>query len=116
MRVPYDEGPASHVGPESCVDDRKVGGEALTGEVRAGLLSPENLLRSADAVVTDGRQQRASRQCEGRSHSAWSKTPRTHRSTSQGRTPLPFGSREIPGSAPTTIGVRAVNPQGARRR
>ena len=116
MRVPYDEGLASHVVPESCVDDRKVGGEALTGEVRAGLLSPENLLRSADAVMTGGRQQWASRQCEGRSHSAWSKTPRTHRSISQGRQSLPSGSREISCLAPTRIGVRAVNPQGARRR
>ena len=116
MRVPYDEGLASHVVPESCVDDRKVGGEALTGEVRAGLLSPENLLRSADAVMTGGRQQWASRQCEGRSHSAWSKTPRTHRSISQGRTPLPFGSREIPGLAWVTAQARAVNPKGERRR
>ena len=116
MRVPYDEGPASHVGPESCVDDRKIGGEALTGEVRAGLLSPENLLRSADAVMTGGRQQRTSRQREGRSHPAWSKTPCTHRSTSQGRTPLPYGSREIPGSAWAMAQARAVNPKGERRR
>jgi hypothetical protein len=116
MKVSYDEGPASHVGPESCVDDRKVGGEALTGEVWAGLLSPENLLRSADAVVTGGRQQRTSRQREGRSHSAWSKTPRTHRSTSQGRTPLPFGSREIPDAAWVMAQARAVNLKGERRR
>ena len=66
MKVPYDEGVASHVGPESCVDDRKVGGEALTGEVRAGLLSLENLiLRSADVVMTGGRQQRMSRHARG---------------------------------------------------
>ena len=35
MRVPYDEGLASHIGPESCVDVREDVGEALTGEVRA---------------------------------------------------------------------------------
>ena len=35
MRVPYDEGLASHIGPESCVGVREGVGEALTGEVRA---------------------------------------------------------------------------------
>jgi RNA-directed DNA polymerase len=35
MEVPYDEGLASHIGPESCVCGRKAAGEALTG-VRAG--------------------------------------------------------------------------------
>src|SRR6266700_3426799 len=100
MKVSYDEGIASHVGPESCVDDRKVGGEALTGEVRAGPMSLENmLLWSADAVPSCGRQQHQTRQREGRMHSTWSKTPRTHRRTSQGGTTPPYGSREIPGSA-----------------
>ena len=41
MKVPYGEGVASHAGPESCVDARKGIDEALTGEVRAGLLSRE---------------------------------------------------------------------------
>jgi hypothetical protein len=41
MKVPYGEGLASHTGPESCVWTRKSAGEALTGEVRAGLLSRE---------------------------------------------------------------------------
>ena len=44
MKVSCDEGVASHVGPESCGDDRKVVTEALTaygelvepGKVRAG--------------------------------------------------------------------------------
>jgi hypothetical protein len=117
MKVSYDEGPASHVGPESCVDDRKVGVEALTGEVRAGLLSLENLiLQSADALVSCGRQQRTFRHRKGRSHSAWSKTLCTHPSASQGGTPPPFGSREIPGSTWAVAHVRAVNPKGERRR
>jgi len=117
MKVSYDEGAASHVGPESCVDDRKIGGEALTGEVRAGLLSLENpILRSADAVLMRGRQQRTSRHRKGCSHSAWSKTLRTHRRTSQGGTTPPYGSREIPGSTWAVAHVRAVNPKGERRR
>ena len=44
MRESYDEGVASHIGPESCAEDRKGLSEALTG-VRAGrLLSREMVL------------------------------------------------------------------------
>ena len=51
MRVSRDEGVASHVGPESCVGDRKVGGEALTGERAGRVLSLENvILRGADLI------------------------------------------------------------------
>ena len=42
MREPYIEGVATHDGPESCVDVREGGGEALTG-VRAGqAMEPRN--------------------------------------------------------------------------
>ena len=41
MKVPYDEGLAAHIGPESCVYARKGISEALTGGMRAGLLSCE---------------------------------------------------------------------------
>jgi hypothetical protein len=59
MKVSYDEGVASHVGPESCVAVREGVSEALTGERAGRVLSLENLiLRSADVVPTDGRQQR----------------------------------------------------------
>jgi hypothetical protein len=51
VQVPYDEGVASHIGPESCAGGREVAREALTG-VRVGQpLSGERLpLRSADAL------------------------------------------------------------------
>jgi hypothetical protein len=39
MRALYGEGLAIHAGPESCVRVREGVGEALTGYVRAGLLS-----------------------------------------------------------------------------
>ena len=42
MRVPYDEGLASHIGPESCVGDREGAGEALTGESAGRVLSRES--------------------------------------------------------------------------
>jgi hypothetical protein len=41
MKVPDGEGVANHTGPESCVYTRKGMGEALTGDVLAGLLSRE---------------------------------------------------------------------------
>ena len=118
MKVSYDEGLASHVGPESCVAAREGVGEALTGERASRVSSLENfIVRSADAVASSGRQQRTPRQRERRPHSAWSETPCAHRSISQGRQDLPFGSREIPGLARRRIGrVRAVNLKGERRR
>jgi len=41
MEVPYDEGVASHIGPESCVCSRKAVGEALIGESAGRVLSRE---------------------------------------------------------------------------
>ena len=117
MKVPYGEGLASHTGPESCGDDREVVVEALTG-VRAGrVLSLENfIVRDADVVLTDGRQQRPGRYREDRPQPAWSETLRMHASTSLGRRSLPReglvlrdGSREIPWPARTVVRARAVN-------
>jgi hypothetical protein len=42
MKESYGEGLATHIGPESCVVTRESAGEALTGEVQAGLSSREN--------------------------------------------------------------------------
>ena len=42
MKVPYDEEIANRIGSESCAGARKGVGEALTGGVRAGILSREN--------------------------------------------------------------------------
>jgi hypothetical protein len=63
MRVPYDEGLASHVGSESCVSTRKGGCEALTGESAGRVLSRENFkpLRGADLLGIWGRRNRAHR-------------------------------------------------------
>ncbi len=41
MEESYGEGLASHTGPESCLDDPRGRGEALTGESTGGLLSSE---------------------------------------------------------------------------
>jgi len=44
MQVSYDEGLASHIGPESCVYGRKAVHEALTGESAGQVLSHESRL------------------------------------------------------------------------
>lgn len=110
MRVSCDKGLANHVGPESCGGGREAVVEALTGERAGRVSSLENaIVWDADAVLSGGRQQRSLRLGKERSHPTWSKTPRTHRSILR-------GSREIPALARAATRVRAVNPQGARRR
>jgi hypothetical protein len=120
MKVLRNKGVASHVGPESCGNGREVVVEALTGESAGRVLSLENLVvRGADVFASGGRQQRTIRHRKDRSHPAWSKAPCTHRSISQESQSLSFGSREIPGLAwkgGMVIQVRAVNPEGERRR
>ncbi len=112
MKEPYEEGVANHFGPESCVAAGNCGCEALTG-VRAGwVLSREIMteLQGADAVRACGRQHRKHRHREMLLDPARSKTPCTHGSISR-------GSREIPRlTSEDGAEVRAVNPQGARRR
>ena len=51
VQVPYDEGVATHIGPESCAGGREAVREALTG-VRAGqpLSGERRQVRSADAI------------------------------------------------------------------
>ena len=42
MKESYDKAVANHIGPESCLDDPRGRGEALTGESAGGLSSSEN--------------------------------------------------------------------------
>jgi hypothetical protein len=62
MKVPHDEGLASHVGPESCVCGRKVTDEALTG-VRAGQV----LSRERGSSLGCRRRQRVRKATQGTS-------------------------------------------------
>ena len=108
MKASCGEGVASHTGPESCGDDRKVVVEALTGERAGWVLSLEILtVRDADALMSCGRPRRAIREREVRTGPAGSKTPCTHRSTSR-------GSREIPRLAWLTPGPRFEPLRGTR--
>ena len=53
MEEPYEEGPASHLDPESCADGREAGREALTGAQADTVLSCENANRGADSMRPD---------------------------------------------------------------
>ncbi len=111
MRVPYSEGLATHTDPESCVYIRKGMGEALTGDVQAGLLSRERCgkLWGADVVHKCGRQYWLHRYREMQPDPAWSETLCMYASSS-------CGNREVLRLA---LGdgaeVRAVNPRGVRQ-
>jgi hypothetical protein len=50
VQVHRSEGVANHTGPESCVDDPRGRGEALTGERIGQPLSRESNIPEADAV------------------------------------------------------------------
>lgn len=51
VQVPYDEGVANHIGPESCAGGREAAREALTGVHVGQPLSGERLhIRRADAI------------------------------------------------------------------
>ena len=91
MQVPYVEGLAAHTGPESCVNSRKVIGEALTGGVRAGLLSHERYfkLQGAHAVLRAEGNTGCSDIARYRPGPAWSETPSTYTSSLH-------GNREVP--------------------
>ena len=52
MKVHCGEGVAIHTGPESCVDDPRGRGEALTVDRTGQPSSRESLFRGADAVET----------------------------------------------------------------
>ena len=90
MKVPYGEGLAAHTGPESCVDTRKGIGEALTGGVRAGLLSRERSeLQGAHAVPKAEGNTGCSDIARYSSGLAWSETPSMYTSSLH-------GNREVP--------------------
>jgi RNA-directed DNA polymerase len=110
MKEPYGKGPATHTGPESCIGVRKGSGEARTGEPAGWVLSRENAYkRGADALASDGRQHRESRQRERLPDPARSETPGMPGNTT-------YGNREIlRSSGAEGASDRTGNPQGARR-
>jgi hypothetical protein len=111
MKDPYDEGIASHIGPESCVGSRKGAYEALTGG-RAGRATEP---RKGDFWGADvvGRTE-GNTGCTAIARC--SRTPRGRRPRARSDRFL-RENREIPRlTAVDGDTVRAVNPMGALRR
>lgn len=117
MKVPYDEGVATHIDPESCAVTGDRGGEALTGGHVGQVLSREmnapsrkrRVLRDADAVVMVGRQHWLGRYRKAQRDPARSETLCMHGCTSH-------GNREIPPlSVEEGTTGRIGNPEGERR-
>ena len=55
MQEPYEEGPASHLDPESCADGREAGREALTGARADTVSSCDKANRGAESMSPDER-------------------------------------------------------------
>ena len=53
MKEPHIEGVATHDDPESCVDDREAGGEALAGARMGSVLSRENRQSGAPTPLSE---------------------------------------------------------------
>jgi len=70
MKESYNEGVASHIGPESCLDGPRGRGEALTGESTGGLLSSENTLFRRPILLDEGEGNTGAARSEQRSASA----------------------------------------------
>jgi len=74
MEELYIEGVATRDDPESCVDVREDGGEALTGARAGRAIEPrKQFVRGADAVKAGGRQHCQQRYRELLADPAWSK-------------------------------------------
>ena len=103
MEVHCDEGVANHIGPEPCVGVREGVGEALTGVVRAGLLSREML---GSGVPTSSKQAEgniaggvsASRRGTPRGQGTWARTEISMRENREiPRSPDPGPGRAVRG-------------------
>ena len=93
MRELYTDGVAIHGGPESCVGVREGVGEALTGVVRAGLLSRENQMKFG--VPTSSHQ--AEGDAAGGIIASCRRTPRGRRTWARTKVSM-RENREIPRS------------------
>ncbi len=111
MKVPYDEGLATHIGPESCVCSCKACKRSVDrGKCGPGIEPRKLKSWGVDDVKPIGRQNRIHRYSKVYFGPAWSKTLRTYGS-------FPHGNREIPCLASADgVKVRAANPKGVRQR
>ena len=108
MEELYAEGLATHGDPESCVDDPRGRGEALTGARAGRAIEPRNhRVRGADAVCEAGRQHRQRRYRESLAGPARSETLCMYGTSMR-------ENREVPRSPARPVTGRAA--QGTPRR
>lgn len=82
MKESYREGVANHPGPEPCEGGGNVALEALDrGICRLGIELRKQLVRGADGVRRQGRQQRVNAKARARRGPAESKTPGMQRNS-----------------------------------
>ena len=139
MEEPYDEGIASHIGPESCAGGGNVMGEALTGVHAGRVLSRERIHGSGRRRCWLGRKtisvtslrRDVSRAPRGRRPRARMETPRmrtgrSHLPAWQAKPVSPWQGQSVrgwhfrgkklkerfPGFLRDGVKVRAVNPKG----
>jgi hypothetical protein len=75
VKVPYDEGVATHIGPEPCAVVRKDGGEASAGECTGQPLNRERpIIPGADTVPNVEGHTHGRASCERPDDPAWSQT------------------------------------------
>ena len=74
MEVHYDEGIATHIGPEPCVGIREGVGEASAGECIGQPLSRERMFSREPTLSTERKATRRVRYREHPVVSAWSQT------------------------------------------
>jgi len=75
MEVPYDEGLASRIGPESCVFCREAVDEALTGESVGRVLSRESGVQIG--VLTGSKTWKATRDTSLMQEVSWPRVVKT---------------------------------------
>lgn len=97
MEVHYDEGVASHIGPEPCAGIREGVGEASVGEHTGQPLSRERMISRAPTLSTERKATRAGAQSRAPVWPGVVADPGMY-----GRSL--YGNREISGSAMTLLG------------
>jgi hypothetical protein len=105
VQVHYDEGVASHIGPEPCADIREGVGEASGGEHIGQPLSRERMFFWAPTLSTE---QKATREGAQSRASVWPGVvtdPGMYGSSM-------YGNREISGSAMSPFGVNGPQREG----
>jgi len=108
MKQPYKKGVAIHLGPESCADDRKAAGEALTGG-HAGQPSSSEITTPACRPCPDrGKATPGTTPSEPFPDAAESKTLGTRESSMR-------ENREAPG-IPTPVGGAGRSEKAASRK